>query len=290
MSIALRKEYITALDEVLKNASVTGNLTADPEVVKAGANAEEILIPKYDMDGLADYSKASGYVTGDVSLEYETVKCDFDRGRKFNIDTVDNMDTANVLYAKLAKEFIRTKVAPEMDAWRFAKLAGTSNIGTTDAAALSTGANVLAALRAANDALDDGEVPAEDRVLYITPALLGLVEDLDTTKSRAVLASFKEIRKVPQSRFYTKITQYDGTTSGQTAGGYIKDATNGKNINFMVVWEPAVISYSKHVGEKVFTPEENQATDGYLYCYRNVAMCRVKDNAVKGIYLHKSTT
>ena len=290
MSIALRKEYLTALDEVLKYASITGNLSAPSDVVKAGANANEILIPKMTIDGLADYSRTGGYVQGDISLEYETVACDFDRGRRFSIDAVDNMETANVLYANLAKEFIRTKVAPEMDAYRFAKIAGTSGIGTTDGAVLDTGAKVLAALRVAVSAMDEAEVPKEDRVLYITTTLLGLVEDLDTTKSRAVLNSFKEIRTVPQARFYTAITQYDGTTSGQTAGGYIKDASTGKDINFLVVWEPAIITYSKHVADKVIPPEQNQSTDGYLYFYRNVAMCDVKDNALGGVYLHKSTT
>lgn len=289
MAIYLRDEYLTQLDEVLKLYSVTGNLSAPSELVKAGANAEEILIPKMNMDGLADYSKSAGYVTGDISLEYETVKCTFDRGRKFTIDTVDNMDSANVLYGNIAKEFIRTKVAPEVDAFRFASLAQTTGIGTTDGAVLDTGAKVLAALRVAISAMDEAEVPAEDRVLYITPTLLGLVEDLDTTKSRAALNTFKEIRKVPQSRFYTKIAQNDGTTSGQTAGGYTKDS-EGVDINFVIAWEPAVIAYQKHVAEKVFTPAENQTTDGYLYCYRNVGMCDVKDNAVAGVYLHKSTT
>lgn len=290
MAIALRKEYITALDEVLKLDTVTGNLAAPSDLVKAGANANEILIPKMDMDGLADYNRATTYVAGAVSLGYESVSCDFDRGRKFYVDTLDNQENANILYANLAKEFIRTKVAPELDAYRFAKLAGTTGIGTTDAAALTTGAAVLAAIRAGIDALDNAEVPETDRVLYITPYLLGLVEDLDTTKSRAALATFREIKKVPQGRFYTAITQKDGTSEGQTAGGYAKDGTNGKNINFMIVWEPAVISYSKHVADKIITPEENQSGDGYLFFYRNVAMCEVKENAVGGIYLHKSTT
>lgn len=289
MSIQLRKEFTTLLDEVLKKECLTGNLMGPADLVKAGANANEILIPKMNVGGLANYSKESGYVAGAIDLEYETVKCLFDRGRKFTIDTVDNMDSANVLYANLAKTFIQKKVAPEVDAWRFATLAQTDNIGTTDAAVLSTGAAVLAAIRVALNAMDEAEVPESDRVLYITPTLYGLVADLDTYKSKATLDAFKEIKKVPQSRFYTKITQYDGTTSGQTAGGYVKHA-DGANINFMCVWEPAVITYGKHISEKVFTPEENQSTDGYLYCYRQVGMCDVYDNSVAGIYLHKSTT
>ncbi len=51
------------------------------ELVRAGANANELIIPMLDMQGLGDYSRNSGYVDGDVTLTNETVKCNFDRGR-----------------------------------------------------------------------------------------------------------------------------------------------------------------------------------------------------------------
>lgn len=40
------------------------------------------------MQGLADYSKSTGYVAGDVTLDYETKKCAYDRGRMFNVDAM----------------------------------------------------------------------------------------------------------------------------------------------------------------------------------------------------------
>ena len=43
--IALRKQYSTLLDEVYKLASVTSVLDGPNELVKEGANANEILIP-----------------------------------------------------------------------------------------------------------------------------------------------------------------------------------------------------------------------------------------------------
>ena len=116
------------------------------------------------------------------------------------------------------------------------------------------------------------------------------MEDLDTTKSRAVLDRFAQTIRVPQTRFYTKITQYDGTTSGQTAGGYIKDATDGKNINFMIIHKPAVIQYEKHVAPKIITPELNQSGDAWKYGYRNVGIADVYENKVAGIYLHKAAS
>lgn len=71
-TIALRKQYSTLLDEVYKLSSLTAVLDGPNELVKEGANANEILIPKLSMQGLADYNKSTGYVPGDVTLDYET--------------------------------------------------------------------------------------------------------------------------------------------------------------------------------------------------------------------------
>ena len=200
-SIALFKKYINLLDEVYKQNAKTSILDGDNTLVQMGANANEIVIPKISMDGLADYSRNSGYVDGDVTLTNETVKFNYDRGRAFTIDAMDNEETAGVAFGKLSSEFIRTKVVPELDAFRFAAYAGTTGIskvstGTT----LSTGDNVISALRAATTKMDEDEVPMEDRHLFITPTLHGLVQDLDTTKSREVMSRFSDVTLVPQTR------------------------------------------------------------------------------------------
>lgn len=288
-SIALFKQYLDLLDEVYKVSSTTASLDISGELVRAGANAKEILIPKMTLDGLADYSRGGGYVAGDVKLEMETVTFNFDRGRKFTVDAMDNAETAGVAFGKLASEFIRTKVAPELDAFRYATYSGISGIGTTTGAALSTGADVLTALVTAQNAMDEAEVPETERELHITPTLYNLIYSVDTTKSKEVLNSFSRIVKVPQTRFYTAIDQYDGTTENETAGGFVKDTT-GKNINFMVIHKPAVIQYSKHVVSKVVAPEENQTSDGWMFFYRSYGLADVYDNKVKGIYLHKAAT
>lgn len=296
-SIALFKKYVPLLDEVYKLSSLTSDLDGAPELARQGQNVNEMIIPKIDMSGLADYSRNGGYVGGDVTFTNETVKCNFDRGRIFNVDTLDNIETAMMAFGRLASEFIRVKVTPELDAFRFATLASISGISTTDAAALSTGANVITALRAAVNKMDEDEVPDNERYLYITPTLLGLVRDLDTTKSKEVLDGFAKIVKIPQSRFYTGIKQLSGkveTISGsgtddQTAGGY-KKADGAKNINFMIIHKPAIIQYQKHVAPKVVTPEQNQDADAWKFGYRNVGVSDAYENKVAGIYLHKAAS
>jgi len=294
-SIALFKQFVPLLDEVYKEASKTAVLDGRPELVQAGANANELVIPKMTMDGLADYSRNGGYVGGAMNLTNETVTCNFDRGRMFVVDHMDNADTAGVAFGMLAGEFIRTKVVPELDAFRFATYAGAAGVGS-GSDTLNDGAAVVAALREAINAMDADEVPMEDRVLFITSGLLGKVEDLDTTKSREVLARFVQVIAVPQTRFYTAIAQKSGkiivsgeapsqTTTDETAGGYTK-ATGGKDINFMIVHKSAVIQFPKHIAPKVITPEQNQTADAWKFGYRQVGVNDLYKNKLAGVYLH----
>lgn len=284
-SIALFKKYIDKLDEVYQQASLTSDLNMDATLVRAGANANEIVIPKMSLDGLADYSRNSGYVGGDVTLTNETVQFNYDRGRKFTVDAMDNEETAGVAFGKLSAEFVRTKATPEMDAFVFAQLAGTSGISKATAATYADGNAWLTALVTAQSKMDEDEVPTEGRILYITPTGYNAIMAVDTTKSKEVMASFSKVVKVPQGRFYTAIDLLDGTTSGEEAGGYIKDATNGKDINFMVVQKSAVIKVPKHKVSKVITPEANQETDGWMFFYRAYDLVDVYENKVAGIYL-----
>ena len=111
-SITLFKKYIDKLDEVYKQASLTADLDADSTLVQAGANANEIIIPKMSMDGLGNYSRSSGYAQGDVTLTNETVQFNYERGRKFGVDRQDNAETAGVAFGRLGAEFTRTKAVP----------------------------------------------------------------------------------------------------------------------------------------------------------------------------------
>ena len=280
------KKYIDLLDEVYKLASVTADLDGDSTLVRAGANANEIIIPKISMDGLANYSRNGGYVGGDVTLTNETVTFNYDRGRSFTVDAMDNEETAGLAFGKLASEFIRTRVAPEMDAFRLAAYASTAGISKVSAGAtLSSGEAVLAAIVAGVNKMDEDEVPQELRELLITPTLYNLAHAVDTTKSKEILSGFSKIVKVPQSRFYTAVKLNDGTTSGEEAGGFAK-ASGAKDINFMIIHKPALLQYTKHMVNKVITPEENQTSDGYIFHFRAYGLADVYENKVAGIYLH----
>ena len=284
-TIQLAKTYTSLLDEVYQNSSLTAVLESDATLSRAGANANEIVIPKLSMDGLADYDRNSGYTNGNVDLSWETVKFNYERGRSFQVDNMDNEETQNIAFGRLAGEFIRTKVVPELDAFRFSTYAGISNVGSATGS-LATGEAVIGALRTATSEMDEAEVPMEDRHLFITPTLLGLVQDLDTTKSKEVLSRFATITKVPQTRFYSAIELLDGKSPSEEKGGF-KKADGGVELNFEIIHKPAVLQFTKHAVPKIISPEMNQDADAWKYGYRNYGLCDVYDNKVAGIYVHK---
>lgn len=216
------------------------------------------------------------------------MKCNYDRGRKLHIDAVDNEETAGLAFGKLSSEFIRTKVVPEMDAFRFATYSGKSGI-LTKAAALTTGEQVLAALVTATNEMDEKEVPTENRHLFITPTLYTAAQSVDLTKSKAILDRFAAIHKVPQTRFYTGIDLLDGKADDEISGGY-KASTGAFNINFMIIHKDAVVQFGKHSVNKAIAPEENQESDDWLFFYRAYSIADVYTNKLDGIYLHRDTT
>lgn len=282
-NIALAKNYTDLLDEVYKKESVTADLISDSSMMRAGANANEILYPQIDVTGLGDYSRNSGYTDGSVTVEWKTAAFNYDRGTKLSVDAMDDEETFNIAFGMAGGELQRTKVAPEGDAFTFATLAGKTGISTA-MGTYSNAAEFLAALLAAKNTMDEDEVPEENRLLYATPTLINSIMALDTYKSREVMNTFAKVRKVPQSRFYTKIKLNDGKSTGESLGHYAK-ASDGKNINFMIIHKPAVIKFDKHVVSSVISPDMNPNADAYIAKYRKYGLVDIYANKAAGIYM-----
>jgi hypothetical protein len=287
-TIALAKNYTSILDEVYCGASVTADLTSDNSMVRAGANANEIIYPQISVTGLGDYSRNSGYTQGSVDLEWKTATFNYDRGTKISVDVMDDEESRDIAFTMAGAELMRTKVAPEADAFTFATLAGIAGISTATPATYADATEFLQALIEAKNKMDEDEVPEEGRILYATPTLMNGVMALDTTKSREILNSFTIKKKVPQSRFYTAIDLLDGKTAGEEAGHYKKSAT-GKDINFMIIHKPAIIKYDKHTASDIIPASANPDADADISKYRKYGIVDVFKNKVAGIYLsHKA--
>ena len=142
---------------------MTGDLNADARMVRAGANAKEIIYPQIAVKGLGNYDRNNGYTSNAVKLEWKTATFDYDRGTKISVDTQDNAESMNIAFGMAGAELMRTKVAPEADAYTFAKIAGTTGI-TKVSEDYANAEEFLSALLKAVTKMDEDEVPSEQRI------------------------------------------------------------------------------------------------------------------------------
>lgn len=276
-NIELSTIYLPMLDEKYKAEAKTSVLDGDETVAKKGGNGE-IKVAKLDMSALGDFDRKSGYTKGNTILTWETVKYDKERSQDLRIDRLDNAEALGLPFAKLSGEFMRLHVAPETDAARIAKIAGTDGISKKEET-LDTGEAVIKALRECTNKMDEDEVVEGNRILFITPTLLGMLSDMDSYKSKEVLNRFSQVIKVPQSRMYTKIDLNDG----KTEYGF-KKAADGKSINFLCVEKSAVVSAMEQF-VKYFSPDQDQEGDSHVFKYRNYNLyAHVYENKLAGIY------
>ena len=294
-SIALVQKMLPLLDEVYKASAKSSGLEAPAEFVRETADANSVQIAKMALVGLGNYSKASGFPAGDITLSWETHQFTNDRGRRFSIDRMDNVESFGLVAARLVGEFMRTEVIPEVDAYRFAKIAAKA---TTTVAADLTSSTTKAALDTAIVTLQEKEVDDNNMVIFMTPTVAQNLSDNITRTTingdknvNNIIETYNGIQivRVPQTRFYSKITLDSGSSSD--AGGYSKTSastgvTAGKNLNFIVMDKNACYNVTKLNIAKIFTPDENQSKDAWQFDFRLYHDTFVLDNKKNGIYVH----
>ncbi|MER2001291.1 MAG: hypothetical protein ABS862_01610 [Carnobacterium inhibens] len=288
------KIFQPALDKQVVQESTTGWMETNENLIRySGGN--EVKLPSILMDGLADYDRTSGFVGGDVTLEWETYKLTQDRGRTFSIDAMDVDETAFVVTAgTVMGEFQRVQVIPEIDAYRYSKLATlaigagqTRSIALTDATLVD---ELLADLNAMEDVIGTKEV-----VITLSPILAGkLAKAGKDYISKAMLAkgalsvevnTFNDnaIVRAPSKLLKTQFEFLDGTTTGQEAGGF-KVADGALDINWLIATKDAPIAISKTDKTRTFTPEVNQKADAWKVDYRKYHDLWVPASKLTSIY------
>jgi hypothetical protein len=289
-SIAYVVKYLDMLDRIYKANSVTSILEAAASKYKfSGVQENEIKIRKLVLQGLGSYSRASGYDSGDATVTWETHTFAVDRSKKFNLDTMDSAEAYQTI-AELAAEFERTKVAPEIDAYRFEKMCSLCGL---DVSANLTDDTAIAAIDTGIQTLNDAEVPVEGRVLFVSNSMYTLMkqsgehvnvrmsqQNNGTINRNIEIFDDMPIVKVPAARFYNN---FDFATSG--AGGFTP-AAGSKAINFMIVPTQEIIAVKKHVAPKIITPELNQSYDGWIFAYRLYHDLFIAENRLNGTYIH----
>lgn len=285
--------FQTALDRQMVAAATSGWMEANAgQVIYNGGNT--VKVPKISTDGLGDYDRTTGYTDGAVTFEYETKTLTQDRSRSFMLDSQDVDETNFVLTAStVMSEFQRTKVIPEIDAYRYSNIA-TQLISASKATYGYTAAadTIMATLKADIDAVKDA-IGDTELVVSISRTVLGLLE-LGTRGvglEKVLFMSSSDIQTevtsldgvpllpVPSARMKTAYVFNDGTTTGQTVGGFVA-ATTAKDVNWIIMPRTAPIAISKQEAPKIIEPAVNQNADAWKIAYRKYHDLWIMDNTL----------
>lgn len=291
-SFELAKNYLPILDEVYKTASKSSVLeTRDVEFV--GANTIKLF--KTSMQGLGDYDRQNGFLGGDVTGTWEEHTLTQDRGRYFVVDSMDNEETLGMAFGTLVGEFLRTQVVPEVDAYCFSKIVGTTGISHGSHDQLADIADTTDELDKAIAQLNEDEVPDAGRIVFVSEkfyqkiqgAVTKSISNTETNVNKTIETyDGVQIIRVPQKRFLSAVTLYNGKDA-QAAGGYIPASTN-YDLHFIMCDPNAIKKVTKHVVPRIWTPEQNLLADAYKFDYRLYYDLFVLENKVKGIYFLRS--
>ena len=285
--------YITKHEGQFEKRLMQGSLTSileTPRVNWLGARSFEL--PTISVTGYKTHTRSKGYNAGTVSNDKNVYTLGFDRDVEFFVDTADVDETNQELSAaNISNTFISEHATPEVDAYRFSKIATAAINGNHFKKEDSiTPENVYSILKAA--ILPMRKFGASNLVMYVSSEVMDALErSKDFTRSIATtspqgidtrvtsLDGVQLIEVWDDARFKT---QFDFTT------GFVK-AEDGKDINFLIVAKTAVIAKAKFNSIYLFAPGQHTEGDGYLYQNRLYHDLFVLKSQEDGIYVsHKS--
>ena len=304
-SLEFQSKLTGELDKALVQEAQT-SFFADNALRSKFVGARTVLIPDVDMQGLGNYDRDDGFVTGALTVSSESYTMAMDRGRSFQLDREDNDETgiAN-LAGQVMGEFVRTRVVPELDAYVLSKLA---TLATTKSQTV-TGTVASQIYKMITEAINKVQAVAgysEPLVCFgdstVWGALMNTTEvtrqiNVGEFKKGSVNTKVKYLNDVPiipvsDDRMKTAYTFYDGVTddsgssgADQTVGGFVP-ATGAKKIGILVLPRRAASLVKKSERIRTFTPEQNQKADAYLFQYRIYYDLFVKKSLTRTVYTY----
>lgn len=312
-SFTLIEKYLqNAIDTVFVTDSKTKILENGSNFIDVNFNqAGYVRVMSLLMDGLSDYYRANGASTGDNYTHYpqgdgyktgsaegtwELFKLDYDRGKQFQIDAMDDEESAGLLIGNLLTQFLKTKVVPEVDAVRFSKMAEkcSSTLGNYKSETIAEN-KIISNFNSAFEWLAEHEVPEEEQVIFVNPAVMSLIRNTTELYKKLSQSDYKEgdvsfklatyegrpIIEVPSNRFFTNVET--------GVNGYYA-TSDSKVVNYMVVSKRAIIPVVKLNKSKIWTPNEVQDFDGYKVNFRMYHDVIIPKNKIAGVYTSVGTT
>lgn len=254
------QQFQTVLDAQMLAGATSAFMEANAGQVKYDGG-DTVHIPEISMQGLAKYDRDEGFNQGSVTLKFNPYKMTQDRGRTFQLDSMDVNETNFVATAgTVMGEFQRTQVIPEIDSYRYSKIAALA----TAESKVTTGftpavATILEKLEAEITEIQDVVGEDEGLIIVMSTKLRAILNNADKFNRYLNVAEFKNgsvnttvksfndipILGVPSARMKTAYVFNDGKTANQQAGGFKAD-TGAKDINWIIMPQRAPIAVSKN--------------------------------------------
>ncbi len=289
-SITYAAIFMQTLDKKMTQLLTSSAMELNENLVKYNGGSE-IKIPKMSMVGLADYSRETGFTAGAVTLSWETRQLTKDRGREFSIDAMD-VDESNFVATagNVMGEFQRTKVAPEIDAYRYSTIFGYANTAAKTAAYTLSDATIFEQLVGDIATVQDIVGESETMTIYMSYAAAKTLDLADKVLKRLDVGDFAmggvnvklkaldgiPIVRVPSARFKSAFTF--------GSDGYATTATS-MSINWIIAVNRSLIAVSKQDKMRIFNPDTNQDADAYKLQYRRYHDLFITDNGVDGLFV-----
>lgn len=301
MSLALdsfSKRVSDELDRAVTAKPVTG-FFADNHLRSKFVGAKTVLIPEMSVSGLGDYDRDSGFVKGTISVSTTPYTLSMDRGRTFQLDREDNDEVGVAdLAGQIMGEFVRTQVVPEVDAYVLSKLAGYAETKSQTV----TGTPDTQAFKMLTDAIGKAQNAVgydQELVAFVDSTMWAALQTSTDLSRQMMISDFRKgelatqvhflngvaILPVPDNRMKTAFTFYDGTTSGQEAGGFVA-GESAKNIGLLVAPKRSAALVKKTEQVRVFDPSQNLDADAWKFDYRLYYDVFIRDNLATGIYAY----
>ncbi|WP_068786623.1 hypothetical protein [Paenibacillus phocaensis] len=285
------KLFQNELDKQVAQQATSGWMESNAGQVKYNGG-NEIKIPDIVVQGLADYDRDNGFNQGSVTFKYQTHTLTQDRGRTFQLDAMD-VDETNfgTTAANVMSEFQRLHVIPEIDAYRYSRLAALAADAGNSGTYTPDEADILDKLYDDIFAIAGRGVDLANMVISISyPAYQVLTKNsqlqkkLDVTQfgQGGINLTVKSLEGIPlvpvvASRMKSAYVFNDGLTAGQTAGGFVPDAA-AKDINWIISSRNTPIGISKTDVVRIFDPQTNQKANAWKLDYRKYHDLIVPDN------------
>lgn len=301
-SLEFAEKFTGVLDKVLTEKSQVGFMT-DSAFRAHFVGAKTVKIPKVNMSALGDYDRDKGFARGTISVSNSIYELTQDRSRTFTIDRED-MDETGVaeLAGSVLTEFVRTKVAPETDAYVLSKISGIAinKNQTLSLADYPLATKAFAAFLALEVKIRE-KVGADEELVCFIPwtqyntfissteiSKMIRVEDFKQGEVSLKVRKINNITLIPVSseKMYTAYEFYDGITDGQEEGGF-KKMSSASLVSMLMLPKSAASLVKKSVEIRTFSPKQNLTMDAYQFDYRVYYDVFIKDSMLETIWILK---